>query len=98
ACVNPRSASRSACWLRSFPVLIAFFFLDTAPALTYTLSLHDALPILFGKVDGVAAFAFANTKHAATCRDGVGMFFQKIVRFGAVVVMAGRKSGIPVVL
>src|SRR5690242_21315126 len=36
----------------------SFFFNDTAPTEIYTLSLHDALPILMGACDRVAVLSF----------------------------------------
>src|SRR5258708_23251930 len=35
--------------IRTHPILLFFFFNDTATTEIYTLSLHDALPIWFGR-------------------------------------------------
>src|SRR5947208_10009772 len=45
------------------PLLSLFFFTDTAPTDTYTLSLHDALPILRPAHDRLALGKAAEQRH-----------------------------------
>src|SRR2546429_5065198 len=58
SCVRPPSKRRADGLLlrlrTSLPLLLFFFFNDTATTEIYTLSLHDALPICRGQATGVA--------------------------------------------
>src|SRR5436189_1314694 len=56
------------CYLSTLYVIVSFFFNDTATTEIYTLSLHDALPILAAFMAGLALGSFLLGRRAPRIR------------------------------
>src|SRR5260370_12596754 len=62
-----------------------FFFNDTATTEIYTLSLHDALPILNGSRSSIRSGEFSSRNECVTCCLLRRCFRSRVARFGTTI-------------